>query len=112
MADRAGSGASMSEDRVCSNLQNGEPALPQRGPFVVDVTAGTTYYWCSCGLSKSQPWCDWSHLATDFKPFSFQAPISGEFHMCGCKKSQNKPFCYGTCRGHTVQNTKSDLLEP
>ena len=102
----------MSPNRIFPTLQNGEPYLTQPGPFVVVVKAGETYKWCSCGLSQSQPWCDSSHIGTDFNPFVFEAPISGEFHMCGCKKSQNKPFCFGTCRGHTSHNTKSSLFEP
>ena len=112
MADKAGIGTSMSIEHMRYKLQNDASTFRKPGPFIVDVTAGTTYHWCSCGLSKNQPWCDSSHLGTDFQPITFKAPINGEFHMCGCKNSQNKPFCYGTCRGHTVHNTKSDLLEP
>ena len=57
-----------------------------------------------------QPWCDDAHVGTGFEPIEFEAPISGEFHMCGCKQSDNKPYCFGTCRGHTPENTKLDLF--
>ncbi|MAH83183.1 MAG: hypothetical protein CBB68_02320 [Rhodospirillaceae bacterium TMED8] len=70
------------------------------GPYVVKVKAGQKYLWCSCGRSQSQPWCDQSHSATDDKPLEFIAPITAEFYMCGCKQSENKPYCFGNCRGH------------
>ncbi len=86
------------------------PVMSKRGPYIVEVEAGETYMWCSCGLSKTQPWCDQSHAGTDFEPIEFVAPISGEFHICGCRQSENKPFCFGTCRGHTPENSKWDLF--
>jgi len=88
----------------------GDPAMPQRGPYIVEVEAGQQYLWCSCGRSANQPWCDGSHAGTDFEPIAFEAPISGEFHMCGCKQSENKPYCFGTCRGHTPENSSWDLF--
>ena len=78
----------------------GLPVSPKLGPYVVQVVEGQRYRWCSCGLSKVQPWCDDSHAGTDFEPIEFEAPLSGEFHMCGCKRSDNKPYCFGNCRGH------------
>ncbi|HRY05646.1 MAG TPA: CDGSH iron-sulfur domain-containing protein [Hyphomicrobiaceae bacterium] len=75
------------------------PVSPQIGPFVVEVKEGVHYRWCSCGLSKSQPWCDGTHVGTQFAPIEFEAPVSGKFYMCGCKRSDNKPFCFGNCRG-------------
>jgi CDGSH-type Zn-finger protein len=77
-----------------------KPAVTQRAPYIVKVEAGKTYVWCSCGLSTKQPWCDGSHKGTTFKPISFVAPISGEFHMCGCKESENAPYCFGNCTGN------------
>lgn len=76
------------------------PAVPQVSPYIVMVEEGRRYRWCSCGLSKTQPWCDDSHVGTGFEPIEFEAPISGEFYMCGCKRSDNKPYCFGNCRGH------------
>lgn len=91
-------------------VKDGDPAMPQRGPYIVQVEAGKTYRWCSCGLSADQPWCDDSHAGTGFEPIEFEAPISGEFHMCGCKQSDNKPYCFGTCRGHAANDPKWDLF--
>ena len=100
----------MSEKRKLPMAGDGLPALPQRGPYVVNVEAGRKYLWCSCGLSQKQPWCDGAHRDTGFEPVAFEAPISGEFHMCGCKQSGNKPYCFGSCRGHTQENSKVDLF--
>jgi CDGSH iron-sulfur domain-containing protein 3 len=76
------------------------PVTARLGPYEVAVEEGRTYRWCSCGLSATQPWCDDSHSGTGMEPIEFVAPISAVFHMCGCKNSENKPFCFGTCRGH------------
>lgn len=77
-----------------------KPKPQQIGPYAVPVIAGQEYFWCSCGLSKQQPWCDGSHVGTGFEPLAFIALISEEFYMCGCKNSDNKPYCFGNCRGH------------
>jgi CDGSH-type Zn-finger protein len=76
------------------------PVRTKAGPYVVDVVAGQEYLWCHCGRSRTQPWCDGAHAGTGIEPIAFVAPISAEFHMCGCKQSDNKPFCFGNCRGH------------
>lgn len=76
------------------------PACPQNGPYAVQVESGREYLWCSCGLSRTQPWCDGAHEGTGFEPIAFVAPVTGEFYMCGCKRSDNKPYCFGNCRGY------------
>lgn len=73
-----------------------EPEIPQKAPYAVDVTAGETYYWCACGKSKNQPFCDGSHQGSDFTPVAFTAEKSEKVYFCGCKKSANKPLCDGT----------------
>ncbi len=77
-----------------------EPLSPQTGPYPVKVEAGKTYRWCSCGRSRTQPWCDGSHKGTTFEPVEFVAPITEIFYMCGCKRSDNAPYCFGNCSGH------------
>ena len=79
-----------------------KPAVPQKAPYPVRVEAGKTYVWCSCGLSATQPWCDGAHKETRFEPISFVAPITETFYMCGCKATENPPYCFGTCMGHTA----------
>lgn len=73
-----------------------QPEMPKKGPYAVEVEAGKTYYWCSCGKSGKQPFCDGSHKTTSFTPFAFTAEKSETVYLCGCKQTKNKPFCDGT----------------
>lgn len=73
-----------------------EPLSPQKAPYPVEVEEGKTYYWCACGRSKNQPFCDGSHQGTDFEPVAFTAEKSDTVYLCGCKKTGNKPYCDGT----------------
>lgn len=77
------------------------PASPRSGPYEEPVEEGRVYRWCRCGLSANQPWCDDSHAGTGIEPIEFIAPVSGMFFMCGCKQSDNPPYCFGNCRGHS-----------
>lgn len=73
-----------------------EPKIAQKGPYAVEVKEGQTYYWCACGRSASQPFCDGSHKVTSFTPVAFTAEKSETVHLCGCKHTKNPPFCDGT----------------
>jgi CDGSH iron-sulfur domain-containing protein 3 len=73
-----------------------EPVVAQKGPFPVDVVAGKTYWWCACGRSKKQPFCDGSHKDTGIEPRPWTAETSGQAWFCGCKASATKPLCDGT----------------
>ncbi len=59
------------------------PTIAQKGPFSVQVEAGKSYYWCSCGLSKSQPFCDGSHTGTGLAPIKFEATETKTVYLCG-----------------------------
>ena len=72
------------------------PKLPQKNPYVVDVEAGKTYYWCACGRSASQPFCDGSHKTTSFTSIPFTAEKSEKKFFCGCKRTKTPPFCDGS----------------
>lgn len=61
----------------------------------VELEPGT-YAWCSCGLSKSQPFCDGSHAGTAFTPFKFEVSAAKRVGLCQCKLTQNPPFCDGS----------------
>lgn len=70
--------------------------IPQKAPFAVEVEAGNNYYWCSCGKSKSQPFCDGSHQGSEFTPVEYKATESETVYFCGCKQSSNQPLCDGS----------------
>ncbi|GAB4285715.1 MAG: hypothetical protein Kow0098_00040 [Ignavibacteriaceae bacterium] len=72
-----------------------EPTIAQKGPYEILMKPGT-YKWCSCGLSITQPFCDDSHLGTDFEPITVTIEKEEVVYWCGCKHSGNKPFCDDT----------------
>ena len=63
------------------------------GPAEVAVECGKTYWWCACGLSQKQPFCDGSHKGTPFTPLPYQASETGRKWFCVCKQTKNRPFC-------------------
>ena len=73
-----------------------EPIIVQKAPMPVNVEAGKTYYWCSCGQSKNQPFCDGSHKGSDFAPVAYKAEKDGAVYFCGCKHSKNGALCDGS----------------
>ncbi|MBY8974935.1 CDGSH iron-sulfur domain-containing protein [Rhodobacteraceae bacterium NNCM2] len=72
------------------------PVIAQKAPYPVEVTAGKTYFWCACGRSSKQPFCDGSHKGTSFEPVKYTAEKDGKVFFCGCKHSASKPLCDGT----------------
>jgi CDGSH-type Zn-finger protein len=72
-----------------------QPEVAQKSPYIIDLAAGT-YWWCACGRSKNQPFCDGSHKTTSFTPVKFELEQATRVTLCGCKHSANKPFCDGT----------------
>jgi CDGSH-type Zn-finger protein len=72
------------------------PIVAQKSPYPVNVEAGKTYQWCSCGRSKHQPFCDGSHKGTGFAPVAYQAEVDGTVYFCGCKHSKNGALCDGS----------------
>ncbi|WP_264210423.1 CDGSH iron-sulfur domain-containing protein [Leisingera thetidis] len=73
-----------------------EPQIAQKAPFPVEVKEGKSYFWCACGKSSRQPFCDGSHKDTDFEPVKYTAQKDGKVFFCGCKHSGRKPLCDGT----------------
>jgi CDGSH-type Zn-finger protein len=72
--------------------------VAQKAPYSHEVAAGKTYYWCACGRSANQPFCDGSHKAVGMTPVAYKAEKDGTAWFCGCKHSKNAPLCDGTHR--------------
>ncbi len=73
-----------------------KPEIAARAPFAVEVEKGRDYWWCACGKSKSQPFCDGSHKGSEFNPIKHAAEESKKVYFCGCKHSANGALCDGT----------------
>jgi len=73
-----------------------KPKIAAKAPMPVEVEAGKTYFWCACGLSNNQPFCDGSHKETGFAPVKYEAAEDGKVFFCCCKQSGNAPLCDGT----------------
>lgn len=72
------------------------PNIAQKAPFPIEVEAGKSYFWCSCGQSARQPFCDGSHKGSAFAPLKYDAAESKKVFFCGCKHAGKAPLCDGT----------------
>ena len=72
------------------------PIVADNKPVKINLSKGQEYYFCACGKSKKQPFCDGSHAGTSFKPKSFVSENDEEAYLCACKHTVNAPFCDGT----------------
>lgn len=72
------------------------PNIAQKAPYLVDVEKGKTYYWCACGDSKTQPFCDGSHKGSSFSPVAYVAEETRQVALCGCKHTNKPPMCDGS----------------
>jgi len=96
-----------------------KPVIADNKPVKVTLSKGQEYHFCTCGKSKSQPFCDGSHIGTSFNPRVIVSDQDGEAYLCACKHTSNTPFCDGTHKQFTqeqigtegpgVQKKPSDL---
>lgn len=70
--------------------------VAQKSPYAIQAEAGRKYWWCACGRSSNQPFCDGSHKGTGLSPLPFVAAKSEILWLCGCKHTGHAPFCDGT----------------
>ena len=73
-----------------------KPVRASDTPYSVKVAAGRKYFWCACGKSSKQPFCDGSHTGTEFSPVRYEATESKQVFFCGCKCTKKQPLCDGS----------------
>lgn len=73
-----------------------EPVIAGKQPIAIDVEAGKKYFWCACGKSAKQPFCDGAHKGSGFTPVAYEADKSRKVFFCACKKTSKAPMCDGT----------------
>ena len=72
-----------------------QPTVAGRAPMPIEVEAGKDYWWCVCGKSAKQPFCDGSHKGSSFSPMKYTAPETKRAFFCTCKQTANAPLCNG-----------------
>jgi CDGSH-type Zn-finger protein len=76
-----------------------KPIIATCGSIVTKVEKDKKYFWCACGRSKEQPFCDGSHAGTGILPVFYEAKQDGNVAFCGCKHTKNEPLCDGSHKG-------------
>jgi CDGSH-type Zn-finger protein len=72
------------------------PVIAQKAPIPIEIEAGKSYFWCSCGKSNNQPFCDGSHDGSDFTPVKYDATETITKYFCACKHTDSQPLCDGS----------------
>jgi CDGSH iron-sulfur domain-containing protein 3 len=83
----------MSQSTIQRKQVMSKPEIPQKSPLAVDVEAGKSYWWCACGKSSKQPFCDGSHKGGEFSPVEYKATEDTRVYFCGCKHSAKGVLC-------------------
>jgi len=72
------------------------PRVAQKAPYAIEAKSGDRFFWCACGLSGNQPFCDGSHQGTEFVPVAYKPDQAGTLYICGCKRTAGAPLCDGS----------------
>lgn len=72
------------------------PVIAAKAPMPIEVEAGKSYFWCACGQSAKQPFCDGSHAGSDFAPLKWTATETKRVFLCACKQTKGQPLCDGS----------------
>ena len=75
---------------------SGQPVVAEKAPKPIEVEAGKTYYWCACGKSTNQPFCNGAHKDTLFTPMAWTAEETKTVYFCQCKHTGRAPLCDGS----------------
>lgn len=73
-----------------------DPKIAAKAPAGVELEEGKKYFFCTCGESANQPFCDGGHKGTSFSPMPFTSEKTGKAFLCQCKRTSNSPFCDGS----------------
>ena len=73
-----------------------KPVVAQKAPYKEKIKAGRIYWWCACGRSAKQPFCDGTHKGSGISPIKVEVDAPEEVYFCGCKNSKTPPYCDGT----------------
>jgi len=87
------------ERNSCVSMEHAvmsDPVIAQKSPYAVDVVAGQSYFWCACGRSSKQPFCDGTHKTGTIMPLKYQALQTETLYFCGCKQTATPPLCDGS----------------
>ncbi|KAK4877811.1 hypothetical protein RN001_010317 [Aquatica leii] len=103
------------EDKITSHLQKSNGTVYDKKPFKITLEAGKKYFWCLCGKSKAQPFCDGTHNNTFLKikqrPVKFEVEATKDYWLCQCKQTNMRPFCDGTHKTKIVQEATSTVRQ-
>ena len=73
-----------------------KPTIAANRPAKIALEKDSKYFFCCCGRSSKQPFCDGSHQGSEFAPQKFECTESKDYYLCQCKYSGNKPYCDGS----------------
>jgi CDGSH-type Zn-finger protein len=76
-----------------------DPVIARKNYYEVDLEPGKEYWWCSCGRSQTQPFCDGAHKGTGFSPKMLKVEEAMRLYLCGCKHTTDAPYCDGSHAG-------------